>query len=65
MPHTHGVQTSTVPSAGAGKALGTSEFVLEVGLLLCRVVEEEGSVVEALDARVGGADGSGRSSSGA
>ena len=50
----HGVETGTVEGAvGAGEALGSLELGLEVGLL--HVI---GSVVEALEAGSGGADGS-------
>lgn len=50
---THGVQASARPSGRAGEILRALELILEVGLLLRRVVQEEGAVVEALDAGVG------------
>ncbi|PSE19535.1 hypothetical protein C7G68_19165, partial [Acinetobacter baumannii] len=57
-PFNHGVETGTVPAAGARQVLGTVELGLEVGLGQGLLVEEEGTIVETLDTRVGSAGGS-------
>lgn len=57
---TRSVQTGAGPSGCVGQVLGLCELVLEVVLDLGLLVKEEGTVVEALDARVGGADSGSR-----
>lgn len=49
----HSVETSACPSIGTGQALCVVELVLEVDQSLRGIVVELGTVVEALDSRVG------------